>query len=390
MPPAGTGGTAPIGPNNPPVRPGADACTTDVYRGEQIPLDMLILLDRSGSMAFQAPGPRTPGRPDIWGPVTDAVTEFVTTPGLDGLGGVGLTFFPILAPGAFPTACTFDADCGNYGPCCANLFECAPFAQPAPSPNPKPPGSLCGKAAFGPNGPGAVPDSCDATDYRTPRVGIDALSTSGPAIAAAIASAVPEGTTTPTLTALDGAIQYLLARRDSGIGRLPVIVLATDGRPEGCYFDTVQSAGDLAQRAYTDNGLKTFVIGLGNVDGLNQIAAAGGTGTAITTSGTVKDEILAALDTIRGTAGCKYELPVAGAGQVVDPARLNVVLTRDDGTSETFPRVGAEAACSGQAGWYYDNPAAPDEIRLCPASCNEIETTPGTVEVFAGCVTVVR
>lgn len=391
LPVSGTGGTPPItAGGSGGFDPGADACTTDIYRGEQVPLDMLIVLDRSASMAPQAAGPRQPARPDIWGPVTDAVVEFVSTTGLDGLGGVGLTLFPVQASPGYPVGCTFDADCGNYGPCCSNLIECSPIVPVPPSPNPKPPGSVCGKAFYTPNGPGATPDSCGAHDYMAPTVNIEALGTSGPAIASAIASAAPGGTITPTLAALDGAIQYLLGRRAAGVARLPVIVLATDGRPEGCYFDSVDSTSDLAGRAYADHGLKTFVVGLGNVPGLDQIAAAGGTTQSITTSGTVKDEILDALDVIRGSVGCKYEMPQPGAGQVVDPARLNVVLTRDDGTNDVYPQVPSEAACAGGSGWYYDDPSAPSELHLCPTSCVEVESTPGTVEVLAGCVTLVR
>ena len=203
------------------------------------------------------------------------------------------------------------------------------------------------------------------------------LSTSGPAIVSAIDASDAGGSITPTLTVLDGAVQYLLQRQATGVGRLPAIVLATDGRPEGCFFDSVDSTAQFVSAAYADHGLKTFVIGLGNVDGLNQIATAGGTTAAIETSGTVKDEILSALNVIQSTVSCKYEMPVPMGGDVIDPGKLNVDFLRDDGSSATYPQVSGAAACGDQTGWYYDDPASPTEIELWPRIVQRGRAHPG-------------
>ena len=41
-------------------------------------------------------------------------------------------------------------------------------------------------------------------------------------------------------------------------------------------------------------------------------------------------------------------------------------------------------------GWYYDNPAAPTQIILCPASCTLVEgDMTGEVDVTLGCSTVI-
>jgi hypothetical protein len=46
--------------------------------------------------------------------------------------------------------------------------------------------------------------------------------------------------------------------------------------------------------------------------------------------------------------------------------------------------------CQGQPGWYYDNPADPKQILLCPATCDLVSNTKGTLDVVFGCKTQVR
>jgi hypothetical protein len=53
-----------------------------------------------------------------------------------------------------------------------------------------------------------------------------------------------------------------------------------------------------------------------------------------------------------------------------------------------IPRADAEAQCMTNAAWFYDDPAAPTELRLCPAAC-ELVQAGGTVDIAFGCETIV-
>ena len=49
----------------------------------------------------------------------------------------------------------------------------------------------------------------------------------------------------------------------------------------------------------------------------------------------------------------------------------------------------ASCPASGD-GWYYDNPAAPTQIILCPSTCTAVEgDMTGEVDVTLGCTTVI-
>lgn len=90
---------------------------------------------------------------------------------------------------------------------------------------------------------------------------------------------------------------------------------------------------------------------------------------------------------------CELAIPVPEAG-TLDVDKVNVRV--DDGTnpSTTLARVANEAGCAGGAGWYYDDPKAPTTVRLCPLSCEAIQSSgaakPPRVDVLFGCTSVVR
>ncbi len=86
---------------------------------------------------------------------------------------------------------------------------------------------------------------------------------------------------------------------------------------------------------------------------------------------------------------CTYDLPDPPAGETLDPARVNVVFTPDGGSSTTIPRVGSATACGTGQGWYYDDPAAPTQIKVCPSTCTDFEVT-GNVDIQFGCATIVN
>lgn len=70
---------------------------------------------------------------------------------------------------------------------------------------------------------------------------------------------------------------------------------------------------------------------------------------------------------------CQVTIPAPPVGMTLNPARVNVVV-RVGGVSDYLGRVADEAHCDGlRGGWYYDDPAAPTQILLCPTSCTDAQ-----------------
>ena len=80
---------------------------------------------------------------------------------------------------------------------------------------------------------------------------------------------------------------------------------------------------------------------------------------------------------------CAYALPPPRNGLAVDPEHVNVEFTMPDGRVTPLFNVGDAAGCAGDpVGWYYDDPAAPTQVRLCEDACGERE---GEVQITLGC-----
>jgi hypothetical protein len=88
------------------------------------------------------------------------------------------------------------------------------------------------------------------------------------------------------------------------------------------------------------------------------------------------------------TIPCVFELPPPPAGMSFDPTLVNVEHTPDGGATTTFRGAGSEGGCGGEQAWYYDDPAMPTQIRLCPAACTAVTTMGGRVDVRLGCATL--
>ncbi len=103
----GTGGTSGGGTG------GFEACAGETVEAELVPLDMYVMLDKSGSMADKT-GMMGQGTPK-WDAVTGALSSFLSDPASAGL-GVGIQYFPLVAEGVPPT-CSSNQQCGAFGPC---------------------------------------------------------------------------------------------------------------------------------------------------------------------------------------------------------------------------------------------------------------------------------
>jgi hypothetical protein len=226
-------------------------------------------------------------------------------------------------------------------------------------------------------------NECSDATYTTPHIAMTALP--DPIFRQVMMSKSPGGGT-PTKPALRGAIQYAqgLAQGQAKDGKVAV-VLVTDGQPNDCG----SSIGDLAADASRVKAtIPTYVVGLGNLVGLDAVASAGGTGKALIVSNVdptkTKAELQAALKQIQQSAlACEYKLPAAPPGQTIDYGKVNVVHTPQGagGTTLTYSQD-----CSKE-GWRYDDPKAPTRIELCKATCDRVSTAAGKVEVQVGCAT---
>ena len=197
-----------------------EACAPQSVAVDMSPVDMLILLDRSASMADGG----------AWADEVLALESFVQDARSKGI-GVGIQYMPLAA-------------------------------------------------------------SCDPTAYAQPAVPVGDLPDAGAAITASLSSAPPSGGR-PMVPALQGAIAYAKAQQQSNPGRSIVLVLSTDGLPDSsCATDagltnTTQNAAKvLSAAAAATPPIRTFVIGIGNVPSLDQLAVAGGTGKAIVVGAT--------------------------------------------------------------------------------------------------------
>lgn len=91
---------------------------------------------------------------------------------------------------------------------------------------------------------------------------------------------------------------------------------------------------------------------------------------------------------------CVLEIPPPPGGETLDFGKVNVRLV--SGAMETLlPNVGMQGNCAAGEGWYYDDPAAPTHVVLCPASCDHAQqlvgpNQSGKVEVLFGCTTIVK
>jgi hypothetical protein len=84
---------------------------------------------------------------------------------------------------------------------------------------------------------------------------------------------------------------------------------------------------------------------------------------------------------------CDYAIPAPPAGETFDANKVNLEFSAPATEKKTFPRAPAQTACGDQAAWYYDDPGAPKQIKMCPAGCQAISGG-GTIQIKLGCETV--
>lgn len=316
----------------------ANACRSGQALAQKLPLHIVMMLDRSGSMCEYNPNntdDRDCNRPDSkWQQVRQALIAFFNNPTSQGL-TMTVTQFPAAAGGE-----------GNN--CNANLYV-QPSAQLIPLPEPS--GALVAQ--------------------------IDARQSSN------------QGNT-PTLDAMKGGMQLAVNIANSLQTPARVATLmATDGIPAGC--NDANNIGLSAQvAAQYAQVIPTYVIGVGNqLQALDALAIAGGTKQAYIANtfspALVAQYVAAAFETIRRSAvGCDFVVPPAPDGKKLDPQKVNVEYTTAAGKGS----IGYSQGCASGAGWTYDNPADPKSIKLCPTTCQQVQNDAAAkIDLVFGCQT---
>lgn len=325
-------------------------CVGETYAGESITLDIYIMFDQSGSMCscIDAGASQICPDPDCAQTRLDAVRaatdQFLHDPKSAGI-GVGL-----------------------------GLFGKQPIGQA----------------------------SCLAGDYEAAGVAIGALPGNASTIMAALNQLEPTGET-PTGAAIRGACTYARGYKQSAQGHQVVILLLTDGKPEapatcqggqGACCPSLDDAVTAAAECRSAAEIKTYVLGVGPLlENLEQIAVAGGTGSAyLVEGGDVSSQVLEALNRIRGDAAipCEVSLPTPPVGQVLAYDQVNLEYESSVCESTLFYSVQTAAECAAEDGWYYDDPSAPQSIHLCPKSCERVSGPGGRLFYSVGCATQFR
>lgn len=303
-------------------------CASEAIEAELAPLTMFITFDRSGSMLSD----------NKWTNATNALKGFFQDPGAADL-GVALRFFP-------------EGNCD-----------------------------------------GGV---CDVNACATPNVNVGILTadpapadTHEAALVQSINSMSPNGGT-PMSVALEGGIQWCSEYLAQNPTHKTVVILVTDGEPNGCE-NSIGVIANIAASGLID-GVPTYTVGLAgsNESQLQQIAMAGGGSAFAVGNGNTQAELLAALQAIRGELlACELPVPQPTEGEF-DPNQVNVTYIPGDGGADvTFGKVADEASCGGGDGWYYNDPSNPTTIILCPASCDTVQgDAEGKIEVVLGCETI--
>ena len=421
-------------PNATPAPPDAAPiqCAAEAHAAEIVPLDLMLLVDRSGSMDGRA------GNRSKWETAQAALRSFVGDPKSDGL-GIGMQFFPLeracttdqeCSPGATSNGryclgakvcggpdgpvtpllgcfsggyfvigpivlgCPSGSTCETAGTCSTSGAVCTNVGQPCPMGG--------GTCEAGPRTCEVGPSTaCQEANYEAPRVSFGTLPAIRPAFDRALSFMTPEGGT-PMGPAVRGVLGHLRAHLQANPGRKVVLVLASDGLPGyNCMRNDIPSiAEDLAAAFAGAPSIPTYVIGVFTPDELpnaepqlNQLAMSGGTNAAFVLSATddLNARLLEALNQIRGAAlACEYQIPASQMGGL-DYGKVNVRYTGSAGP-EDIPYVERIDRCDPmRGGWYYDvDPAMgkPARVLVCPATCTRFKDDQSAkVELVFGCAT---
>jgi hypothetical protein len=147
----------------------------------------------------------------------------------------------------------------------------------------------------------------------------------------------------------------------------------------------------LGQKARFDHGIETYVIGLkgAKFSQLDELAKAGGTEKAFDITKDVQAFSDKMLQIREQALGCEYVIPEQKQSEAdFDPKKVNVHYASGDSEQVELAQAKDEADCADSEGWYYDDPATPSKIILCPVSCTAVDSDHAAkVSLTFGCPT---
>lgn len=336
--PVASSGTA-AGPKDGPAAGPSDVCAGAVTAVDLLPVDVLIVLDRSASMGE----PLSPDSNDSkWNSVVSAIQTFASSP--EGAGqGIGVQYFA------------------------------------------------------------AGPDACQPSSYASPAVPVGPLPDVTSPLLASLEQYDPAGgapvTGRPTYPALHGALQHMREAATAQPHRAAAVVLISDGAPNQCNAADAMSICPECSTTITDlaaltkqfrdetPSVPTYVISLGTKALVPIGRATGSQDAFVVSEGDVQAQIVDVLrEAIYPPVGhCRYDIPPPPDGRNLDFDDVAVRVNALDGTVRQVPQVNApeECALNGNEGWYYDDPTAPRAVYLCPDSC--ATASRGTMDLELAC-----
>lgn len=298
------------------------ACAKTSSEAEAATLDLIILLDRSGSMYGTN-----------WTGATTALKQFVEDPASNGI-NVGILYFPIDAP-ADSLVCNHE----HYDDLAVPL---APL----------------------PGNSGALVTSIDDENPNggsTPMYG---------ALAGALFHATAQKDANPNhkvvlVFASDGDPNSCPGNQNEIPNIAALAKQALDYNGVETYVVAISGA---------------------SVANLDKIASAGGTSKAYDVTQNVAQFSQKMAEIRANALACEYMIPEPPGNLPLEPGKVVVKYLATGGSETEIPRADSQADCSSGAGWFYDNEANPTKIELCPTSCAEIGKDPtGKVTVLFGC-----
>jgi len=401
------------------------ACAGERHKADLVPLDLMLLVDASGSMESG-----TNLGISRWESAQFALASFIRDPASAGL-GVGLQFFPYIP--AVQKPCSTDQDCADVAGYCRARSAC-------PGPDPVTPGRSCrqptpvcgtscrpigacsntgalcanvGDACPGTAGTcGAFPRSCWSTEslggdcenatYETPAMAIAALPGAQDPLLGRLYGYFPWGGT-PMGPAVRGTLAHLRAHLQANPSHRAALVLVTDGTPVGCQHNDLSDVAIELNGAFAGSpSIATHVVGIFTKADpdmarakLDLLAQVGGSKKALVLdpNGDLTQKLQEGLNQIRGVLACDYRIPPPPDGKTIDFSKVNLHYT-GEGASDDIPYVERADRCDPvRGGWYYDvlpTLGTPTRVLTCPSTCRRFRASQtGKVEIVVGCATVV-
>lgn len=302
---------------------GGAACVGHSEAASPVPLEIIVLLDRSGSMSTS-----------LWNPSRDAIKQFVNDPASAGT-FVGLSYFP--------NDQIDDCDPQHYENLAVGVGE-----LPAHAP--------------------AIASSLNnaTTTGSTPTYG---------ALKGTLAFAAKRQDAEP---ARDVIVMFISDGDPNGCSKwLPA------SPPDD--HDAIAALAAKAFN-YNGVKTYAFILDSAAAPALNKIASAGGTGSGVDVSKDIS-QFSAKISEVRKAAiACEFVIPAPPPNEQLDYDMLNVEFETSIGTTLKFPKVASEAACKAGAAWYLDAGVAPKKFHLCPSACNMVVgDDAGSLQVRFGC-----